>query len=398
MEKAKKNRIDKTALFLALESELLGSGNQSAGIAQELDRAILDLGIYFEDSAMLIRSLNIGALTYEHAFLRERINDTWVQETVIALLSEFRKARELKAESFWVIWRKWMRNTENAIKNTAAVATLTLQGNDNDLELYVLAKRIFREGGDLLEGSLQPFIRLRLEVWEILNWRSPSRPPVEKMSFGDVISELSRNDITGHIYNIPPFGISVSQLRNIANHNNFEVVDDQIICTYGSPGKQKSINLCLEDVLKAFRYCNDLMYAHKIAREFFSIDNTSKLLPIAAERGITDYTLDCNLAYGLVSAGFSIINVAYSPKDWVIRLKDRHFRNKRESKLALQEACYPYIIFSSPVHFVIHLQSGPHLYKFSFLGSIANKNSEIPRNFDGDIRSVDELLRIKKIM
>lgn len=396
MEKTKQKAVDKTKLLQSLEKELLESGNRYSGLNRELDIAISELATYFENQDTLIQGLNFGALTYEHAFLRRKAGDMWVQENVAALLSEFRQARDLDPDRFWNFWIKRIHVTESAIKNTAAVLTLMLQGDRSELDLYVFVKSIIRDAGDLLEGSLQPFARLRLEVWDILNWRSPSAPPIESMTFGEVISELSQNVSVGQIYKTLPFGISVSQWRNISNHNSFEVKGEHIICAYGPAGKRKTIELCMDDLASVLRYCDDLYYVHKIAREFFGIDNVSKILPYGPEYVMSDYSLDCSLAYGLVSAGFSIIEASYRPKDWVLRLKDRHARKHRELKTALQDACYSYLLFSNPVHFVANVHSGTHVYRISFLASIVKKGATLPPGFRGDVRGADKIGRIGK--
>jgi len=164
MNKTKPKSIDKTKLFQALEKELLESGNQSVGLNFELDRAISDLSNYFENTDILKQSLNIGGLTYEHAFLQGKAGVEWVHKNVIVLLTEFRLARVLDSERLWNLWTQKLQATHTAINNSAAISTLATRSDRNDLDLYLQVKTHFRDIGELLEGSLQPFVRLLLSL------------------------------------------------------------------------------------------------------------------------------------------------------------------------------------------------------------------------------------------
>lgn len=142
------------------------------------------------------------------------------------------------------------------------------------------------------------------------------------MTFGEVISELSSRKIGGDVYRPSPFGIPVSQWRNIANHNSYTVKDNEVTCIYGSPGQQKQFSCAVSDWIGLARYIDTLGFLHKVAFEIFNIDNLDELIPYAPKLEITEYTKDAALVYGLAEAGFTIVNAGYKEAEWALLLVD----------------------------------------------------------------------------
>src|SRR5262249_31946060 len=153
--------------------------------------------------------LAFGSLAYEHSFLCKTAHEPWVHEAVRRLMQEFREAHKRLGSKFSGAWRDWMASTDCAIKNTGCVALL--QG-ESHLEHDVLVRSYFRSIGDLLEGSLQPFARLRLNANNVVRGQTFVGPSEFLLSFGDVIEKLSTRD---KIYRPAPWFIAVSQWRNI---------------------------------------------------------------------------------------------------------------------------------------------------------------------------------------
>jgi hypothetical protein len=261
-----------------------------------------------------------------------------------------------------------------------------------------MAKSILRNVGDILEGSLQPLARLRLDMQGVAGIRASGAAPVTSMSFGKIIEELASRPIGGDVYCPQPFGLTVSQWRNIANHNNYEVKGTEVVCTYGTPGHHKTIRFPVNDLFDLGRYIGNLQMTHKIAFEIFSIDNMRALSPYLPHIDITDHTANGALAYGLVAAGFSIERVGYGAevdygsRQWALFLVDEHNRNELEAKAALQDAVSTYLLLASSINVVAFVKSDTSLYEFSFKAKMANK-TEDTSIIGWNVRSLDEYFR-----
>jgi len=217
------------------------------------------------------------------------------------------------------------------------------------------------------------------------------------MTFGKVIEELaSRSD--GAIYRPQPFGLTVSQWRNIANHNSYEVKGSEVVCTYGTPGHYKTIRCPVDDLINLGRYINDLKYIHKIAFEFFSIDNMQALSPYVPHVDITNHTSEATLAYGLTVAGFRIERIGYGDeadygsKKWALFLFDEHNRSEIEAKTALQDAVSTYILLTGSIDVLAFVKTDTSLYEFSFKAKVGSKTEATPDN-NWEARSLDEYFR-----
>lgn len=387
--------LDQTKLFQALERELLESGMEDKGLAGQLEDSIADLAGYFENGEKIRMFANLGGLNFEHAFLRQRKDQSWVESTVHLLLSEYRAAIRKDEASLSRWWETWNAETNKAVWSTESSLSLLLHQPEG-LEPIGEVKRCFREIGEFLEGSLQRFMRARLALWEVLGKRTASDKPLPDMSFGEVTTELIAGD-PSEIYRPKPFGLSVSQWRNIALHNSFEMSDGETIrVTYGATNRRKSLDLTQPDLTQLLAYCNDVCYVHKIARDFFFFDHFDALTDASfrestpASAGGLQHSLVCNLAYRLVSSGFSVLHATLDPKGWMFNLKDKLGRKEKEVKALLQEATWSYTLGKGPTEYRAVIFSKSRTFRISFKSSVAIDGEPMPEGFSGPGRKVNK--------
>lgn len=357
--------IDKTKSFLALQDELrlaVTIGSQNFCGSQE--SAVEDLSGYFENPEQMKRAFSVGGFRYEHAFLQRNNTSPWVDKHLRLMLREFREARDRNAGMCFQTWSSHMESVELGTRNISLVASLQL--NIDELEEESLTKSVFRDIGDVLEGSLQPLVRLRLAMLEVAGTRIGPSSPVSIMTFGDVIGELSSRGAEGDIYRPRPLGLSVSQWRNIANHNNYTFKDGRVTCTYGRPGREKDICCTINNLIELAKYTDTLGFLHKVAYEIFSTDNLNELIPYAPQLEVTDYTRDGALVYGLAEAGFEIVKARYSEGLWVLLLIDDYNRDHGRAKAALEAAVLPYFNLTGPTEFRAVVKSGTSDFRISF--------------------------------
>ncbi|NBR84935.1 MAG: hypothetical protein EB141_01240 [Verrucomicrobia bacterium] len=388
-----KVKRDKTALFQAFEAELRASSSKLGARDLTLNEAESVLYPFFENISLLRKALGAGALTYEANFLSSKKTEPWVIDCVNTLLGEFRTARSVNEKACFETWVAWMNVTNRAISNVASTAQL--QGNKDGLEAHLLVRSYMRDAADLLEGTLQSFARLRLKMLELAGSVRKSSKQIEELSFGEVIDELMNIKRSSAMYQPQPFGISLSQWRNIANHNSYETNGNQVTCTYGPTGRRKSFVCTPSDIASVARYANDLGFAHKVGIEIFGIDNLEKLGQRTPQIPLTDYTKDSALAYGLVAARFCISQVIEDLGVWHLTLRDELGRNKELAKAALQEACVSHALMCDGCHIEAVVHSQNSTYRFGFKASFANKGEAFPKDFRVSVRKLDENFRIK---
>jgi hypothetical protein len=363
--KKKSKVINKTKLFRSLQREIKSGINiNSPDIKNHLDRAVSDLSPYFENTDVLPLCLGVGGLRYEYSFLQSSLTKSWIEKTLRDILAEFRLARDSNAVLCFQVWGKYTKAIDNAIRNTAVTALL--QQNLGKLSSELLTKSVLRDVGDILEGSLQPIVRLRLDMLEIAGKRATGAKPVEAMTFGQVVEELILISTDGAIYRIDPHGITVSQLRNIANHNSYIVEKDIVTCTYGKGNPPHSVSFPATDLINLGLYINDLYFIHKIAYEFFSVDNLTDISSYFSDIEVTEHTTDGTLVYGLVTSGFNIVKAGYKSGVWSLGLIDEYNREEVKAKIMLQNAFITYLLHVGSVEVYALIKNRSKTYKVSF--------------------------------
>ena len=356
---------DKTKPFLVLQDELRSGvpSDVARGVAQR-DEALADLSTYFENPDRLEKAFDGCALRYEHAFLQRNKGFPWVDATLRLMLKEFRGARECNTSLCFKTWGSMMDSVNRGLRNVSVVGSLQMDIEKLGPELTT--KSVLRDVGDVLEGSVQPLARLRLAMQKVAGIRIGRPSSIANMTFGEVISELASTKIGGDVYRPGPFGIPVSQWRNIVNHNSYTVKNNEVTCTFGSPGRQKQFSCTVSDLIELARYIDTLGFLHKVAFEIFSIDNLNELIPHTPKLEITEYTRDAVLVYGLAEAEFTIVNAGYKEAEWALLLVDDCRGNQGEIEAALQDAVIPYCMLEGTTKFAVLVKAGPSDFKFSF--------------------------------
>lgn len=359
---------DLTKVCLRFQEELeLAKVGEKKNYLSEVEKAKEYLSLFFINAKELKEIHKSGAMIYEYAFLLRLSDAFWVKKLLEKLLAEYREAYFVDQDRCFSVWNSSFKTISRAIRNIKSAAQLETP-KDDSLNLELLTKSCFRDIGDILEGSLQPLVRLRLELQSISGrWEGKSKL-VSTMSFGDVIAELNTK---GDEYIPAPFTISVSQWRNIANHNSYEVENNDIVCRYGK-GDKNSFRFKRTELIQVAHYIMNLYNTHKIAHEIFSLDNLEKIISEREAPGSseTNFDLEGTLSAGLFLSGFTILKVGHKPGVLGLFLTDIGNRSYDESKGALQGALLPFIVLFGPCEVGAIVQSRKMAYRFSFKSMI----------------------------
>lgn len=366
---------DHTSFFAALEAELKSSKTHGLDIQSWSNQIYLDFVPFFENPENLEKAISIGGLTFEHSFWVKNSSETWFSQLIHTQIHEYREARDSLSEHFFPYWEKMVELKERSIHNTGIVAQL--QNDLSSLSSVLSVKSLMRDLNDLLEGSLQPLVRLRLSVWSSIGKRKPSAIDVKSMSFGAVIEELALDGVIGHAYRPEPLKISVSQWRNLASHNDFKVQGDALHVTYGTASRRHSLSLSINEFISVVKYCNALVYAHKIALELFDIDNIHKLhlnYPTIDDDIDLNYSFKSTLAFGLVASGFTVNRVESRGEEWKFCLTDNQQRSFSEVTLGLQRSVCQFLLYKKSLHIIAEVISGASTFNISFLAYLPHQS------------------------
>ena len=370
--------VDLTNLFLALQQELEAAGIGKAKSLEAQLRAIeSDLACHFENAAHLSACLGTGGLTYEHAFLTRTHQRS--APILSMLLQEYRAASATDDHRLFVT----LANSHEAIGRAYdhLVSTAMLEGMFTESNTRVLVKSCFGQIGDVIESSLLPFLKIRLNVLRIATRKATDGPNVDDLSLGQTIDELEQTD--ADTYSPAPFGIRLSQWRNMAFHGNYQLRGDSVRCWYG---KRREGFACTPAQLQQIaKYVNDIYYVHKVANELFCIDNAEKLIRSSKASGQgpearvfdLDFNTDIILAYSIIACGFRIQNAGRKAVRWMLVLEDPHGRTQADAESTLKEALASYLIQVNSLHLQALIRSGGTNHFVSFRGALTQSDAEL---------------------
>lgn len=206
----------------------------------------------------------------EYAFLERAEEVQWLARSIDELLSLFRSVAETRRNEFVELLVTFRDDVSRAADNWAQIDMITPPA------LPVLPKAVvklvFRDIGDFLEGSYQVFAKFVLACLRLSRHKDPEG--VRGLSFGQCVSEIIESGRFNCLYKPEPWGILLSQWRNIANHNSFrfEHGDERIVCEYGSNVKN-TIQLTPEELYSLKFDLGRAYNAHKITHSILFLEH-----------------------------------------------------------------------------------------------------------------------------
>lgn len=369
---------DLTPLFHSLQEELEAADiGQATSLETQLRAVESDLTRHFENPAHLGACLRTGGLTYEHAFLKR--THPWSAPILAQLLQEYRVAKAVDHSQLFLTLANSHETIGRAYEHLVSTAMLESMFTESNTRVFV--KRCFGSIGEVIESSLLPFLKIRLNVLRIAAGTATPARDVDGLSLGQTIDELAQTD--PDTYSPAPFGVRLSQWRNIAFHGNYRVRGKTVHCWYG---KRPERFECTPDQLRDLaKYADSVYYVHKVAHELFGIDNAERFVEFSRTSGKpfealvfdSDFNSDTILAYSIAASGFRIQNAGRKGRRWMLVLEDRHRRTKGEAEITLKKALASYLMNVHSFHLQALIQSGDTGHFVSFRGELTSSQREL---------------------
>ncbi len=257
---------------------------------------------YMRNEIMVDALVSHDLFLTEYAFLERAKSEDWLHSSINELLSIFRYASRKDRGKFIQLLVAYRDDVSRAADNCAQMDMIT-PPEVPTLEKAVI-KLAFRDIGDFLEGSFQVFSRFVLACLYIADNKNPDH--VRQMSFGQCVSEILDISKLGHLYKLAPWNITLSQWRNIANHNSysFDHGDEKITCEYGAKNKA-TIQIAPED-LYALRFNLAKAYnAHKITHAIVFLEHGQEVVALGGPFTVRLETMIHQIKEFTFSHGFS---------------------------------------------------------------------------------------------
>jgi hypothetical protein len=296
----------------------------------EIKNAIIEIfDPYFENKQILAK-FSIEILVPEFINFLKIKEDKWLFAIFEKYYENFREAKIAYKEKCFESFSFWHPKILDS--NSRFWSIYNLQFDKNLLPDAEKIFECFRNIGDIIEGLKKPYLKNLLCQIKIINGFTPSFHEIETLDLGEIVTRLIKTTKFPELFIPPPLQIKINQLRNIAYHHNYKLVNNDIVLWYGKGRNRKEIAIPKGNILKIAEIIFNCYKLHNLSYTIFFIDNIEdikKLLPNKDYEHRFEAFL-VNFASGIASQGFEIINIEKFPKESKLIVKDLTDNNSDE--------------------------------------------------------------------
>ena len=250
--------------------------------------------------------------------------DAWMLSNFKACLGVFKEAKASDPQAAYRACAEWLANTVQA---TSKYWSLLHQERDRSvLELDDFLFECLTTLGGIIEACAKPYIQVMLHHVRIGLGEPVTKESLEALDLGRVVDDLIEKSSCPQLFMPPPWGIKLSQWRNIAYHHTASIENGEVVCSYGKPPKTDTVRLSKEGLLEVVTAANNIYGVLRLAYVLFFSDNRKEINPLLP-RGIdkievTDEADFVNFAAGLMALGFEVTEYRRTSLAAVMTVRD----------------------------------------------------------------------------
>jgi hypothetical protein len=177
----------------------------------------------------------------------------------------------------------------------------------SELGLHEYTQDMFKIIGSVIEACLKPFIfdlLLQQRICRNKNFNLIESPKLRVM-----VQELYDTIEEKELMAPNPWGIRLSQWRNIAQHHNTKIDGNSIICNYGEGQNRNEVTLSRDKLGDLTQKVMSIFRTIKLARTIFFIDNLQKIKPLINDLNMREETRLLSLTTAVSTQGFKLNNL-----------------------------------------------------------------------------------------
>jgi hypothetical protein len=300
------NDFSKVLSAMRQHSSLHALAESGATPAEMKALVLRILSPYFSHPDILER-FGLAVLVPNAVMLSRLQGDPWAESMLLAVLDSHRAAFRVDETAAITAYCDWEPETQRGLSRWWSSFHLELDKTALPFEHFV--HEASRNMGTVIEACAQPLLRELLHVMRIGRCRRTSKMAIAALEFGVVVGELIDTSGMPELFQPPPWGVRISQWRNMCQHFSLVVDGESIVGTYGPADAVRSIVLTRQGLLDALQKIVMVFDIVKQARTIFVLDNIARIGPsmdpgpMPAESGIV-----C-LASAIATQGFEIRDI-----------------------------------------------------------------------------------------
>lgn len=319
-------------------------------------KAFRDLSKYISNKKGLQLAVKSNTINFEYNFWLSMHSEQWFMDGLDQLLDCFHQAKAMDESKCFQAYIDIYPKIDRGLKNSQQL--FHLEGDKSIERLDLFGKVCFREIGDMIEGSLKPFMQFALLMSYIADGKNKTGMEIQEMSLGGIVNEFLKTNKFTEIYQPSPWKVPINQWRNIAQHFSFKVdaTNLNLECEYGTTNK-KTIKIDRDSLIDLMIKIHAICYLHKIAHLFFFIDNMDDLSGkfSATSFDISEDSIKSHVLSAIISNKFKLLSLKRE-QDWDMELLDPIKRRPEARYTALNNiaAAFRLLIRDRNLNLTVH--------------------------------------------
>jgi hypothetical protein len=321
------------------------------------EQVFRDWSRYVSDPNALRTALRSNTGLFEYNFWLTMNNESWFMDGLEQLLDLFHQAKTQNENECLQALVELDPQINSGLKNMQRV--FHLEADKSVTRLDLLGKVCFREIGDIIEGTLRPFMQLMVVMAQIATSSTKAVGGGNEITLGDLVKELLSISTLAELYQPGPWNVSMNQWRNIAQHYSFKIDSSHaaLECEYGTKTK-KIVFVDRDSLIALLKRIHAIAYVHKTAHLLFFINNAEELASrITVTPEPSEDTIKSHVMTTVVSNEFKLISLK-SKRDWRITLRDQVLRSRPDRHAALNNiaAAFKFVVRDRALKMTVYYQ------------------------------------------
>lgn len=287
---------------------------------------------YVNNTKALRNVVDLGLFTFDYVQYKQRVKETLFEDLFVFILKIYHEAKfSNDTKTSEVFWKDYMSRSQGYARVTQLA---WIHDNRNIKRIDILSRSVFRDIGDLIEGSLKPHL---VSLWHLVCIAEHKEYSIK--SLGDLVTKLiDYNEMLRAVLFSLFKDIPVSQWRNIADHCSYRVMGEEIEVSYGPELKNKRM-FDITSLFEIMGTIDCLMYTFKTAYTLIGLEEPVPRETVTYVENKNEHTKDDDAlmqvietayAYGFIVKDFDdskrIVEMSYN-KEEIIRDELSFFLN-----------------------------------------------------------------------
>lgn len=263
-----------------------------------------------------VERIPLPALAHEAVSVESLRGDPWASDMFDSVLREYRIAALVEQEASFAA----IAEAEPAIVRGMSefMSLFLMENHKDDLDLEEFRLEASRNIGGLVEACLKPQLQALLHQVRIRRGKTASFDEISRVKLGSVVQELRDTLDVPELVVPSPWGLTLSQWRNIAQHHDSWVEGDSIVCRYDEGNAEKTIRLSRSELIAVIERIQRVLGAIRTARAIVVLDDLEQLGGRVQPRELRPEVALFQLATALATQGFEVAD--FSAGDDVVVL------------------------------------------------------------------------------